>query len=214
MRKLRLLSLYLFAISLIVAGCTKEGPEGPVGAIGAQGPPGSVGPAGPIGPAGPAGSSVIYSAWFSLPLAQWADSTTPWLGDISRAIKAAPGVTQSVIDQGVVLVYINTAAAAAPSSVYPLPFNVPNPVFAGETLQVGYILAPSKIIFYLADLIFPDMTGFGLTTPFRYVIIPGTLAGGRMAGGPAIGHNVDELKKMSYRDVQRLFSIPDNGSNF
>jgi hypothetical protein len=213
MRKLRLLSLYLLVIILIGASCTKEGPEGPVGATGLQGPPGNVGPIGPAGPAGPAGSSAIYSAWFILPLTTWADSSTDWLGDISRSIKSAPSVTQTILDQGVVLAYINTATAPASNSIYPLPFNVPNPVFAGETLQVGYIMAPSKVIFYLADLIFPDMTGFGLTTPFRYVVIPGTVSGGRLASGPAKGRTVTELKKMSYEQVKRMFNIPENGTN-
>lgn len=216
MRKLRSTSLFVLAIALLAVSCTKEGPEGPVGATGPQGPagnPGVPGAPGPAGPAGPAGTAnVIYSSWFTLPLAQWADSTTPWLGAISRAIKPAPGVTQTIIDQGVVLGYINTGTVANPS-VFPLPLDVPNPVFAFETLQVGYIVAPGKLVFYLADLIFPDMTGFGLESPMRYVIIPGGVAGGRFMNGAAAGYTIDQLKTMSYDQVATMFNIPSTGSN-
>ena len=48
---------------------------------------------------------------------------------------------------------------------------------------------------------------------YRYVIIPGSVAGGRMVSGPASGHTVNELRAMSYQQIAQLFSIPPNGTN-
>jgi len=118
MRNFKLLSLLTLAITFLAVSCTKEGPEGPVGATGPQGPagangtngtPGATGPTGPAGPTGPQGptgpagtANVIYSSWFSEATfnPSWADTTLFGLGIISRGIKAAPGITQTILDQG------------------------------------------------------------------------------------------------------------------
>jgi len=55
--------------------------------------------------------------------------------------------------------------------------------------------------------------GFSVSGSFRYVIIPGSVAGGRMVSGPASGHTVNELRAMSYQQIAQLFSIPPNGTN-
>ncbi|MEI9945589.1 MAG: hypothetical protein WDN26_15400 [Chitinophagaceae bacterium] len=212
MRKFKLLPLLTLAIVFIISSCTKEGPEGPVGATGAQGPGGTAGPAGPTGPQGATGTTnVTYSAWFSFASADWKDSTTPYFGDISRAIKSAPAVTQTVIDQGIVLAYVNLNPG-----VYPLPLNITNPFFSGETLQFGFVAAPSKLIFYLADLIFPDATGITFSAPIRYVVIPGSIAGGRGVNSITTtyeGYTANELKTMSYDQVAKIFNLPADGTN-
>src|SRR6476620_8000639 len=116
MRKFRLLSLLLLALTFILVNCTKEGPEGPVGATGPQGPagsngtPGATGPTGPAGPTGPVGpqgpqglpgtANVIYSSWFNFAPTDWADSSMVNLGTAKRAIKTAPSATQGVLDNG------------------------------------------------------------------------------------------------------------------
>lgn len=208
MRKLRLLYLSLLAISIIAIRCTKEGPEGPVGATGAQGPAGSAGPAGPAGPTGPSGSSVTYSAWFNFTAANWADTTMTNLGTVRRAIRTTASITSAIVDNGVVMAYFSTAVPAV--SAYPLPF-ITNTTPA---LNISYLIAPGKIIYYAGVV---QTGGGGVTVPagygFRYIIIPGTISGGRMMSGVANGYTVEQLKRMPYSQVLTLFNVPENGSN-
>lgn len=208
MRKSRFLTLILFVITIIVISCTKEGPEGPVGATGAQGPQGIQGPLGPAGPAGPSGTSVIYSAWFNFTAANWADTTMTNLSTVRRAIRTTSSITQAIVDNGVVMAYFATAIPAV--SAYPLPF-ITN---GSPALNISYVIAPGKIIYYAGVV----QTGGGaVTVPagygFRYIIIPGTIAGGRMMDGMAAGYTVNELKKMPYEKVLALLNVPANGSN-
>ena len=110
MRKFRHLSSFLLAITFIVVNCTKEGPQGPAGAIGATG---GTGPTGPVGPQGPAGTAnVTYSAWYS---GTWKTLAIPGPDNgfsIDTFIRAAPSVTQTIMDNGVVLGYMRGSATS------------------------------------------------------------------------------------------------------
>lgn len=220
MRKLRLLSLLSVAITFLAISCTKEGPEGPVGAQGPQGPPGtpgSPGAAGAPGAQGPPGTAnVIYSTWYTTVAADWAAVGTPPNWEEFRYLRTTPGVTQAVIDNGIVLSFMRD---------WP---------FDNGAGGVGRSTAVVQLP-YLADIVFMDYYDFNIATPgsirymyksqlpwtqatmtgisYRYVIIPGGVAGGRMMSGTAAGHTVDELKKLSYREVLSMFHIPDSGSN-
>jgi hypothetical protein len=218
MRKFRLLSLLLIALSFILVNCTKEGPEGPAGATGPQGPPGtngSTGPAGPTGPQGPAGSTgpqgpagtanVIYSPWF--PSNPWADTT---INSIGAAIfrRLAPGVTQSVIDQGVVLVYTQLTGSNGSTMQLPFVFNS-NPAY-----QFTSILYVGRVHILVTNLNGTATTGaaWSTTNQFRYVIIPGGVAGGRGVNEKVVqinGRTYTEsvLRAMSYADVCSLLHI-------
>lgn len=219
MRKFKSLSLLLLSIAFIAVNCTKEGPEGPAGATGAQGPAGTqgttgnTGPAGPTGPAGiqgpagPAGTAnVIYSVWFT-PTA-W---TTPGLNFSSYSFdKAAPGVTASIISNGVVLSY--TQLSGDGGITRPLPASY---VFTGNVVEFNYLIPAAGTIRYTvidpAGVLSPAPA---LTNQFRYVIIPGGVAGGRGSGGEKMvdikGHLYAEsqLKGMSYSQVCSLLNIP------
>jgi hypothetical protein len=48
---------------------------------------------------------------------------------------------------------------------------------------------------------------------FRYVLIAGSVLGGRIMNGAAAGYTEDQLKAMSYEEIKNLFSLPDNGTN-
>ena len=225
MRKSRSLALALFAFVFIVASCTKEGPEGPVGPQGPQGTPGSngtagatgaTGPAGPTGPQGPTGSTgpagsanVIYSAWFSFTAGQWADTIVPLRGTVSRAITAAPSLTAANLTSGVVISYTRTSAT---EPVTQLPMSYIGAV-PGSHLQLHSLNTTNKIIYYIANLTTGSATGTTYAGEFRYVVIPGAVAGGRMASGPARGYSVDQLQKLSYEELVNMFRIPANGSN-
>jgi hypothetical protein len=218
MRKIPILSLIILASVFLVVSCTKEGPVGPPGSTGAQGPPGinggsgSVGPtgpqgpAGPSGPAGPAGSvNVIYSSWFAASTLTWADSTHAYDGVISRGNKAAPGVTTAVIDNGVVLAYYRDASAGTTQ----LPYTYGT---TANLRKFSNILKSGTITFYAANLTTGTATGIVPPGDFRYIIIPGGLAGGRLMNGAAAGYSAEQLKGLTYQQVLDLFHIPANGS--
>jgi len=211
MRKLSSLSLLLIALSFLLVNCTKEGPEGPAGANGAQGPAGAngaTGPAGPTGPSGPAGptgptgpqgpagtANVIYSPWVTVNAADWTGNGT---ADQSKTL-TAPGVTVAIRDQGVILVY-----AQYNGLVRPLPFNdisTTNPVqFDFYSPAVGQILLRA----------YRPSGGFSLIPiQFRYVLIPGGVAGGRgkMAEINGTVYTESELQAMSYAQICGLLHI-------
>lgn len=226
MRKSPSLSLLLIAIVLIAVNCTKEGPEGPAGATGLQGPagsngtPGATGPAGPTGPQGPIGptgpqgpagtANVIYSPWFTL--TGWHDSTMTDQGLCKVDYRDAPGVTAAVIANGVILSY--GAPSAASTYANPLPWIVTS---VNPNIYVSYRPSVGRMVYFNVAL--NSVTGGivpSATYVYRYVIIPGGVAGGRpAAGGEALynGYTETELRSMTYEQVLQLFNIPANGSN-
>ena len=223
MRKFPSLSLLLIAIVLIAVNCTKEGPEGPAGATGPQGPagsngtPGATGPAGPAGPAGPVGptgpqgpagtANVMYSPWFTL--TGWHDSTMTDQGLCKVDYRDAPGITAAIISNGVILSYV----APSNSSTYanPLPWIVTS---VNPNIFVGYRPSVGRMVYYNVAL---NSVSGGIipsaTYVYRYVIIPGGVAGGRPAEGTAqlySGYTESELRAMTYDQLVQLFNIPAN----
>jgi hypothetical protein len=229
MRKLKLLSLLALAITFIAISCTKEGPEGPSGATGPQGPAGAngtngatgatgpqgpQGPVGPQGPTGPAGTAnVIYSAWLTDVSTDWVDTSMALYGTLVRRRNVvAPGVTQAIIDQGVVLGYARGTAIGANNAPIPLPFNF---FFSSVSQQFSILPALGRVIFLLNN----PATGVAVPTglfwggSIRYVIIPGGVAGGRGANGEKVAdikgqlYTESQLKNMSYAQVCNLLNI-------
>lgn len=225
MRKFRLLSLLSLAITFLAVSCTKEGPEGPAGATGAQGPAGATGgvgatgatgatgaqgPVGPAGPQGPAGTAnVIYSAWFTL--TGWHDSTLADQGLSKIDYKDAPGITSAVVNNGVVLSYV--APSATSGYAYALPWTVT--AVTPNNLVVSYIPTVGRMI-YLNKPLNSTSTGIvpSATYVYRYVIIPGGVAGGRSAFVGNTNYTVEQLKAMTYDQVAELFKIPANGQGW
>ncbi len=183
MRKYHLLSLSLFAFIFLAISCTKEGPQG------IQGPVGATGSQGPVGPTGTA--NVIYSSW--APQASWADTTItlPNLGLVSRSIRTAPGITSTILTSGVVLTYWQPAT----TNIYLLP------TLASGGSVLNCLFDTGKVIFYV------NASGGSAGGNFRYVIIPGGVAGGRL------GYTTEQLQAMPYDQVAELFNIPASGSN-
>jgi hypothetical protein len=234
MRKFRLLSLLLLAITFIAVNCTKEGPEGPAGSTGPQGPPGNAGagggvgpqglqgpggPAGPAGPQGPAGTAnVIYSAWLTSPYAS-RDTTIDGTCVKVRHLDA-PSLSGAIIANGVMLTYFRIGSIGP----YLLPYISDA---GGATNQIAAIYGLQRILVYrhtfntcrftVADPeAFPGqpvMVALPQSLEYRYVLIPGAVAGGRLMNGPAAGYTAQQLQSMSYQNIQSLLSIPANGSN-
>ena len=228
MRKFRLLSLLLLAFSFILINCTKEGPEGPAGATGAQGPAGGNGPAGaagaigltgPAGPAGPAGSqgpvgtaNVIYSAWTNFVTGTWSGAVTEFGKTVRNYPAVAPGITQSMLDQGVVLSYIKFFNPA--NTPYPLPAVLNGVNTAGVSSSVFIELALG--ILRIKHMNITDNLDPGIlsnASQYRYVLIPGGVAGGRggstekMADIKGQLYTESQLKAMSYSQICSLLNI-------
>jgi hypothetical protein len=215
MRQFRLTFLLLLSISLIAVNCTKEGPEGPVGPTGAQGPAGTNGTPGTPGAPGPAGSAnVIYSAWYTTVTG---DYTSTGVGPYTASFlfdKAAPGVTQAIIDNGVVLCYMKdfTSVTTAPTrstDIVQLPY-------LADLNSIDYydfvLNTPGNIRFLYKSLI--PLTAANITgTSYRYVIVPGGVLGGRPENGSANSFSPDQLKHMSYKEICTLFNIPAQGAS-
>lgn len=203
MRKYSSLSLVVLLFSLTILSCSKEGPEGPPGPAGPQG---SAGPQGPTGPVGSA--NVIFSPWFTL--TGWHDSTMTDQGLTKVDYRTSPGVTQAIVTSGVVLGYV--APSAVSTFAYQLPwiYTASNP-----NIIVSYIPTVGRMVFYntgvnsVAGGIVPNATYV-----YRYVIIPGGVAGGRTTGGiGGSNYTAQQLQSMSYSEIAQLFNIPATGSN-
>lgn len=232
MRKLRLLSVLLLAITFLFTNCTKEGPEGPAGATGPQGPTGPNGPAGPTGPTGPTGpagptgptgpqgpagtANVIYSAWFDEP-GTWQDSTMASLNNaaVKKFIAPAPSLTTAILNQGVILAYLRNSTTG--NLPVPLPHTLPA---AGPSIvTVNFVADVQKIIFYFwlvnNPFVAPPFGQYG-GAQFRYILIPGGTAGGRSSNTTGGGRTYTpaEYRNMTYEKICQVLNIPANGQGW
>ena len=171
-----------FGLLFLLTNCKKGDP----------GPAGATGPAGPTGTAGPVGTAnIIYSPWANL---TFTGSGTSWSAQIT-----AQGVTQDIMDKGVVKTYFKFGTAVYDGNYS----NIPTGAGVYQYLSVGMISLRAT---------------FAANYPWRYVIIPGGVAGGRLSNGNtgadtfvfADGSTMrkSKLDKMRYEDVCSKFNIP------
>ncbi len=224
------LALLMFSTLLTFESCSRRGETGdrgpsgtmgPTGAIGMQGPTGPQGPVGPAGPQGVAGpqgaagiTNVTYSNWSVSGSANWTTANTTTYGARFTYDRPSPGITASIMDNGVVLIYARAVNGIPATDVVSLPYRSRTGTGGISTDIIDFILNAAGNIRY--------MYKHSAATPFtaaqlgtlesRYIIIPGTIAGGRMSSGPASGYFVDELRNMKYNQICALFSISENGS--
>jgi hypothetical protein len=161
----------------------------------------SKGDTGPAGPAGP--TNAIYSEWYS---------PETWRAEINfdvhyRAYNmAAPSLTQEIVDQGVVLVYMRFVGSNPAILQLPLAFGE----YPGYSFSYEAQADSVKAKYYQpADpSSFPEV--IQIWNQVRYVLIPGSEA--------AIAKAIDEtsrehwradLHAMSYADVCRKYDIPE-----
>ncbi|RZM04908.1 MAG: hypothetical protein EOO88_55680, partial [Pedobacter sp.] len=180
MRKIKGLSLLFLASSLLILSCTKEGPEGPAGAPGA---PGAAGPAG-----APGAGQTTYSPWFTTTAADWVLDIDPPYWSIWKFKKTAPAVTQAIIDNGVFLSYMKNWTFEDTVTLDPV--KEPNKV-----VQLPYMVDMFLLDYYdyaipspgVIDYLYKSQNPWGNDaiegTMFRYVVIPGSTAGGRSPNG-------------------------------
>lgn len=148
---------------------------------------------GPQGPPGIDGqdATVYYSEWFS-PSA-WAGGSGDWYFSAS-----APDLTQDIVENGVVLAYAWLAEDVyGGTSVRPLP-----------AYAVGanwsFLIHEYGSIEFTSDMFAPPLTA---GNKFRFIAIPGTITALK-SGTP--GHKSEqELKSMSYKEICKLYNIPE-----
>lgn len=172
----------LLAIPLFFASCAKTGPAGPAGPVGPAGPTGAAGPAGaPGAPGSPGTANVIYSSWLDVTF-QGTDSTG-WGAEIP-----APQLVDSILNQGDVKVYLNLGSIDT-STVVPLPFTTFSGILINPFFSRG-------LISLVSNANAGTVTENGVKyLQYRYVLIPGGTAAGRMPNGGIDWNNYAEVKK-------------------
>ena len=145
------------------------------------------------GPAGPAGhdATVYYSEWFT-PSA-WSGASGDWYFAAS-----APDLTQGIVEGGVVLAYAWLAGDVYDgTSVRPLPAYAVGANWSFLIHQYGSIEFTSDL------LALPSTSG----NKFRFIAIPGTISA--LKSGVPGYRSEKELRSMSYKEVCRLYNIPE-----
>jgi hypothetical protein len=224
MKKSNVLSMLPLALIFLVISCQKEGPIGPAGPQGVAGPQGAAGTngtngtngaTGATGPQGPTGTAnVIYSAWFTpAQNGNWVDTTINGVAQQKKFNKAAPGVTLNVLNTGVVLSYVKLipdGLGGTTLTVRQIPYSLP-----GNANEFINLLYNGSITFAQISTANPGVaiTASSGTLEFRYVIIPGGVAGGRSANAEKVAeikgklYSESQLKAMSYAQMCSLLNI-------
>lgn len=142
---------------------------------GEDGAPGLPGPAGPAGQDGAA--NLIDSGWFTS--GTWSGTNNNWYFD-----KAAPELTQDLIDNGIVLAY---SRLTSNFDTRPLPSEAGNATWS-------FIIREANTVRFTSTSFNPSEDN-----QFRYVIIPPAATNGKMV-------SID-FKSMSYEEVIAHFNL-------
>lgn len=185
MRKFSFLSLCFSAV-ILLASCTKEKA---------------------LPPAGDPPPTVIYSNWTEESTMSWSDTLVA-SDPYTRTAWTVPVLTQSMIDNGAVLVYARTNSDANVRIFPATIFDQNNSDFE------KYQSFPVSASF---ELLHSKSVGGVFETPtvnsnisFRYILLENAPpANARIATGSAAGFNMDDLKAMSYQDLAIILGIPN-----
>jgi hypothetical protein len=190
---------FLLMVPVLIVSC-KKGDTGPAGATGATGPAGPTGTTGATGATGSA--NVVYSAWAYA--TNFRDTTIDGsslnVGDL-----AAPVLVDSILQQGLVLVYFTYGAG-----VFPLPYTS----YAGAKLSTMSFL-PRNGNLLITRFTADNSNSIKLSSllQYRYVIIPGAKAGSSYSNATKQGHGAilnagdTDYSQMSYEEVCKAFNI-------
>jgi hypothetical protein len=175
MKKYMLPAACIVVVLFIIAGC-KKGDTGP------QGPEGN--------------ANVIYSNWFTP--ATYKKDTVFGIWGFSYTM-AVPAITQPILDSGAVLVFAKmhgyNPAVWPNGQVGQLPITI-NYIQGGlqvDTWQ-GYATPGNLKVRFTND--HNIYTAIANTHQFRYIIIPGGTASGRM-------------RQLSYEEICRMYNITE-----
>jgi hypothetical protein len=208
----------LFLFVILLGSCKGDagpaGPQGPPGANGANGATGATGATG--NPGTPA--NVIYSAWVTSPF----NSRDTTIDGTCLRIRhlLAPGITTTVLNQAVMMTYFRVGSIGP----YQLPYTSDA---GGATNMINCIYNVGKIFVYRHTFNTcrfnsgipeaypgqPVLVNLPQSLEYRYIIIHGLVAGGRFTSGAAAGYSIEQLRSMSYAEVQALLRFPADGTN-
>lgn len=171
----------LLTSSLLFTQC--QGPQGEPGPQGEKGATGSKGETGT--------TNVIYSGWVNMSNNSFWSSHS----DGFTANFAAPPINQTVIDQGLVLIYVKDGDR---NNVFQLPLyiNTNLTIKAYATLQRIHLILqvnPSAGVTSFSNFL------LGQYTTYRYIVVPGGMAGGRKA----------TVDYSNYEEVKAYYNLPD-----
>lgn len=178
--------LFLFAVVTITwSSCTKEGPQGRPGRDGLDGQKGLDGNDGKDG----LNATVYSSEWISP--TDWVDGGTDWYFDVN-----APDLTQDIVENSVVLAYAWLAGDLYDGTTMRL---LPAKALGADW---GFLIHEyGKIQFTSTSIDKPATIG----NKFRFIAIPWTLTSPTTLKSVA----VKDLKSMSYKEVCKLYNIPE-----
>lgn len=169
--KFRTIYLWAMIAFLTITGCAKDGAQGPAGLDGQS-------------------AAVYYSEWFSP--TTWSGTSGDWYFSAS-----APDLTQSVVENGVVLGYVwLDGDIYSSTSVRPLPASGLGAHWSFLIHQYGYIE-------FTSDMISKPLS----THKFRFIAIPGTSAA--LKSAIVKYKTINELLNMPYKEACILFNVSD-----
>jgi len=145
------------------------------------------------GPAGKDGldATVYYSEWITP--TTWLGTSGDWYFDVK-----APDLTADLVENGVVLGYVWLAGDLYDSSsVRPLP------AYAVGT-NWSFLIHEYGNIEFTSDMISKPLT---TGNNFRFIAIPGNVK--TLKSASLINKSEQELRSMSYKDVCKLYNIPE-----
>jgi len=172
--KTKISTIYLFLALTVITftSCEKEPIQGPAGADGQN-------------------ADVYYSEWFSPTV--WSGTSGDWYFSAS-----APDLTQSTVENGVVLAYVwLDGDMYSSTTVRPLPAYALNTNWSFLIHQYGAIE-------FTSDMIVRPLS----THKFRFIAIPGTSKALKSAA--LVYKTKSELINMPYKDACKRFKIQDS----
>lgn len=135
-------------------------------------------------------ATVYYSEWIT-PSA-WSGESGDWYFSV-----IAPDLTEDIVESGVILAYVSLDGDIYEAAVRPLP-----------AYAVGanwsFLIPDYEIIEFTSDMILQPFTTGNF---FRFIAIPGNVETLKSASLEKISEK--ELKSMPYKDVCKLFDIPE-----
>ncbi len=135
-------------------------------------------------------TNVYYSEWIT-PSA-WLGESGDWYFSVD-----APELTADIVEKGVILAYAALDGDIYEAAVRPLP------AYAVDA-NWDFLIPDYEIIEFTSDMIAQPVTA---GNNFRFITIPGNST---MFKSASMGKMTEtELKSMSYKDVCKLFNIPE-----
>ncbi len=189
MRKFTFLSL-CFSALILTSSCTKEKALPPAGNPPQKQPP-----------------TIIYSEWTEETALSWSDTSVN--GDPHlRSTWNVPGLTQTMIDNGAVLVFARNNSDAS-VKIFPAMMFANNnndfEMYQSSPATEAFEFLRSKTVNGVLET-----PGVNNTVSFRYILIDNAPpANARIATGSAAGFNMEALKSLDYSDLAILLGIPN-----